>query len=104
MANRLVRVAHTTEDSIAFLAIFGLALMLLAEALAQKVFNTGIKDSEAYIEHFVLAATFIAAAVTAREKKHLALATGVFLPERLKGFAAAVSSALASGMTLAFGL
>ena len=104
MANRLLRGAHTVEDTLAFLAIFGLALMLLAEALAQKVFDTGIKDSELYIEHLVLAATFIAAAVTAREKKHLALATGMFLPARLKGLAAAVTAALASGLTLAFGL
>ncbi len=104
MANRLVRGAHTVEDTLAFLAIFGLAVMLLADAVAQKVFKTGIKESQVYIEQLVLAATFIAAAVTAREKKHLALATGLFLPARLKGLATTVSAALASGLTLAFGL
>jgi tripartite ATP-independent transporter DctM subunit len=104
MANRLVRRAHAVEDALAFLAIFALAAILLAEALARKVFNTGIRGSGIYIEHLVLAATFIAAAVTAREKSHLTLATGLFLPERLKGLAAAVSAALASGLTLAFGL
>ena len=104
MANRLVRAVRTTENALAFLAVLGLAAMLLAEAVAQKIFKTGIADSEVYVQHFVLAATFIAASITAREKKHLALATGVFLPERFKGFAAAVSAALASGMTLAFGL
>src|SRR5665647_579243 len=104
MANRLVRGAHTVEDTLAFLAIFGLAGMLLAEAVAQKVFKTGIKESQVYIEQLVLAATFIAAAVTAREKKHLALATGLFLPARLKGLATTLSAALASGLTLAFGL
>ena len=103
MANRLVRGAHKVEDALAFLAVFGLTMVLLAEVVAQKVFNTGIKNSEVYVQHLVLVATFIAAAVTAREKKHLALATGMFLPERLKGFAAAVTAALASGMTLAFG-
>ena len=104
MANRLVRAARAVEDALAFLAVFGLAAMLLAEAVVQKIFKTGIADSEVYVQHFVLAATFIAASITAREKKHLALATGMFLPERLKGFAATVSAALASGMTLAFGL
>jgi C4-dicarboxylate transporter DctM subunit len=104
MANRLVRGAHTVEDTLAFLAIFGLVMMLLAEVVAQKIFNTGIEDSEVNVQHFVLAATFIAAAITAREKKHLALATGMFLPERLKAFAATVSAALSSGLTLAFGL
>ena len=58
--------------------------MLLAEAIARKVFNTGIRDSGIYIEHLVLAATFLAGAVTSREKKHLALATGMYLPERVK--------------------
>ncbi len=104
MANRLVRAARTVEDSLAFLAVLGLAAMLLAEAVVQKIFKTGIADSEVYVQHFVLAATFIAASITAREKKHLALATGMFLPERFKGYAATVSAALASGMTLAFGL
>ena len=52
----------------------------------------------------MLAATFIAAAVTAREKKHLALATGLFLRTRLKGLATTLSAALARRPDLAFGL
>jgi tripartite ATP-independent transporter DctM subunit len=104
MANRLIRSAHAVEDTLAFLAIFALAAVLLAEALARKVFNTGIRESGLYIQHLVLAATFIAAAITSREKKHLSLATGMFLPERLKGFAETVTAVLASGLTLAFGL
>ena len=104
VANRFVRSAHAVEDSLAFLSIFALAAMLLAEAFARKVFNTGIRDSGIYIEHLVLAATFIAGAITSREKRHLALATGMFLPKRLKGSAETVTAALASALTLAFGL
>ena len=104
MANRLLRGLHRAEDSLAFLAIFALAVLLLANAVAQKVFHTGIKDTGVYIQHLVLAATFIAASVTSREKKHLALATGLFLPERWKPVAETVTAALASGLTLAFGL
>jgi C4-dicarboxylate transporter DctM subunit len=104
MASRFARAAHIFEDSLAFLALFALAGLLLANVVAQRVFHTGIKDTGVYIEHLVLAATFIAASVTSREKKHLALATGMFLPPSLKGTAEIVSATLASALTLAFGL
>jgi len=104
MASRFGRAVHTVEDNLAVVAIFALAAMLLAEAVARKVFNTGIRASGIYVEHLVLAATFIAGAVTSREKKHLALATGLFLPERLKAFAGTVTAVLASALTFAFGV
>ena len=104
MASRAVRAVHAAEDSLAFLTIAGLALLLLVELAARKVFHTGVRHSGAYVEHLVLAATFVAGAVTARERKHLALATGLFLPAWLKGFAAVLTAVLASGLTLAFGL
>ena len=104
MANRLVRAGRAVEDAAAFFAVFALAGMLLAEVVARKVFHTGIPDSGVYVEHLVLVATFAAAAITSREKKHLALATGMFLPERVKGPVATVTAVLASGLTLAFGL
>jgi len=78
MANRFFKGLHAVEDSVAVLAIFALAALLIAEAVARKVFNTGIRASGVYVEHLVLAATFLAGAVTSREKKHLALATGMF--------------------------
>lgn len=104
MASRAVRAVHAVEDSLAFLTIAGLALLLLVELAARKVFHTGVRHSGAYVEHLVLAATFVAGAITARERKHLALATGLFLPAWLKGFAAVLTAVLASGLTLAFGL
>ena len=107
MANRLrpvVRAVRAVENSLAFLTIFLLALLLLGELAARKIFNTGIRYSSVYVEHLILAATFVAGAITAREKKHLALATGLFLPKSLKRPAEIVSAVLASGMTLAFGL
>ena len=104
MANRLVRAVHAVEDSLAFFSIFLLAAVLLFEAVARKVFHTGIRDSGAYVEHLVLVATFIAGAVTSREKKHLALATGLFLPGSLKAFAGTLTAILSAALTLAFGL
>ncbi len=104
MASRAVRAVHAVEDSLAFLTIALTALLLLVEIVARKVLHTGVRHSGAYVEHLVLAATFAAGAVTAREKKHLALATGLFLPAWLKGFARILTAVLASGLTLAFGL
>ena len=104
MANRPVRRLRGAEDALAVLAVFGLAALLVAEAAARKLFNTGIPSSGVAVEHLVLAAAFAAAAITSREKKHLALATGLFLPERTKPVTEAVTAALASGLTLAFGL
>ena len=104
MANRFFKGLHAVEDSVAVLAIFALAALLIAEAVARKVFNTGIRASGVYVEHLVLAATFLAGAVTSREKKHLSLATGMFLPDGLKGFAETLTAVLASGLTLGFGL
>jgi len=97
VANRLRRAVRAVEDSLAFLAIFLLAAFLLVEMVARKVFNTGVRDSTIYVEHLVLAATFIAGAVTSREKKHLALATGMFLPRSLKGSAVAETSHVDAG-------
>jgi C4-dicarboxylate transporter DctM subunit len=104
MANRLVRAARAAEDALAFLTVFAMAAVLLAEAVARKAFHTGIPASGVAIEHLMLAATFVAAAVTSREKKHLALATGRFLPAGVKSVAEIITSVLASAMTLAFGL
>jgi tripartite ATP-independent transporter DctM subunit len=104
VANRLVRAVHAVEDSLAFLSLALLAAVLLLEAVARKVFSTGIRDSGVYVEHLVLVATFIAGAVTSREKKHLALATGLFLPGFLKAFAGTLTAVLSAALTLAFGL
>jgi len=104
VASRLVRAFHAVEDSLAFLSIFLLALGLLLEAVARKVFNTGISDSSAYVQHLVLAATFIAAAITSRENKHLSLAAVLPLRGTAKSLVGALISAVAASLTLAFGL
>jgi tripartite ATP-independent transporter DctM subunit len=104
MASKFVRALRAVENSLAFLSIFLLAMILLCEAVARKVFHSGIPDSGIYVEHLVLVATFIAAAITSREKKHLALATDLFLPGPMKSFSDILTAVLSSAFTLAFGL
>ncbi len=104
MANRLVRAVHSVEESLAFLCVLFLALVLIFEAAARKILHTGIPDSGLYVQHLVLAATFIAGAITSREKKHLSLATGMALPEPFRSVAGVATSVIAASLTLAFGL
>ena len=104
MASRVVRAFRAVEQSLAFLSILFLALVLLFEAVARKVFHTGIPDSTNYVQHLVLAATFIAAAITSREGKHLALATAMSLREPVRSVAAVSTAVLSAALTLAFGL
>ena len=68
MASKFVRALRAVENSLAFLSIFLRAMILLCEAVARKVFHSGIPDSGIYVEHLVLVATFIAAAITSRER------------------------------------
>jgi C4-dicarboxylate transporter DctM subunit len=104
VANRVVRAVHAVEQTLAFFSVLCLALILLFEAVARKVFHTGVPDSSSYVQHLVLAATFIAAAITSREGKHLALATAMSLREPLKSVAAVSTSVLSAALTLALGL
>jgi len=104
VASRVVRAVHAVEQSLAFFSVLCLALILLFEAVARKVFHTGIPDSSSYVQHLVLAATFIAAAITSREGKHLALATAMSLREPLKSVASVFTSVLSAALTLALGL
>jgi tripartite ATP-independent transporter DctM subunit len=104
VASRVVRAFRAVEQSLAFLSILFLALVLLFEAVARKVFHTGIPDSTNYVQHLVLAATFIAAAITSREGKHLALATAMSLREPVRSVAAVSTAVLSAALTLAFGL
>jgi C4-dicarboxylate transporter DctM subunit len=104
VANRLSRAVHAVEESLAFVSVLFLALVLIFEAAARKVFHSGIPDSGVYVQHLVLAATFIAGAITSREKKHLSLATATYLPESLRSVAGIATSVIAASLTLAFGL
>ena len=98
MASRLVRAVHAVEDSLAFLSIFLLAVDPPRRGSSPARSSTpGIPDSAIYVEHLVLVATFIAAAITSREKKHLALATVLFLPGPVKSFAERLDGGVAVG-------
>ncbi len=102
MASRSGRAVHALEDGLAFLSIGLMALLLVGETVARKFFGTGIPYSTAYIQHLALAAAFIAAAITSREKRHLSLASGWTIREPVKSVADILSAWLAAALLFAF--
>ncbi|MFO7733079.1 MAG: TRAP transporter small permease subunit, partial [Candidatus Aminicenantes bacterium] len=102
MASRLGRAVHASEDALAFLSIGLMALILVGEVVARKFLRTGISDSTAYVQHLVLVATFVAAAVTSREKRHLSLASGWTFGEPFKSVVGTMSGVLSAALLFAF--
>lgn len=102
VGNKLRRLGHGLEDVLASVTLFLLALFPLVEIVARKFFHTGLLNSSIYIQHLVLGATFIAAAITSREKKHLSLAIELPFKEPLKSIIKIFVGVLCASITLAF--
>ncbi len=80
----MFKAARLFENFLAFLSIFLLALFPFLEVIARKFFHTGIRNSTELTHHLVLVLAFIAAAITARESRHLSLAINLrFKPDFL---------------------
>jgi C4-dicarboxylate transporter, DctM subunit len=102
VASRLGRAVHAFEDSLAFLSIGLMALILAGEVVARKFFRTGIPDSSATVQHLVLVGTFVAAAITSREKRHLSLASGWSIREPVQSVVGVLSAGLSAALLFAF--
>jgi C4-dicarboxylate transporter DctM subunit len=102
VADKVPPVIHHIEDSLAFLSLFLLALFPFMEVIAREFFHTGVPNSTVYLQHLVLVATFIAGAITSRQKRHLSLALGFPIKEPLKRILHTFVQVLCAAMTLAF--
>ncbi len=102
MGSRFAAAGRKLEDSLAYLCVLLIALFLILEVVARKFFHTGVPNSTAYVEHLVLAATFVAASITSREKKHLSLAAAIPFREPAKSVVGTVVAALSSSLVFAF--
>lgn len=99
-----VRIWRTIENSLAFLFIFLLALFPTLEVIARKFFHTGLTNSTVYTHHLVLGITFVAAMITAREKKHLSLSLDLKIKGSVKTIIETGNALIATMMTTAFAL
>jgi C4-dicarboxylate transporter, DctM subunit len=112
------------EETILALVLLGMVLIPILEIILRRLGSSGISGSTAFVQHGTLLVGMLGAAVAARERRLLALATASFLPVRwgasagvvASGFGAAVAVHLAiasirfviteweAGGTLAYGI
>jgi C4-dicarboxylate transporter, DctM subunit len=102
VAGKIIRAGRLFEDVLVALCLVLLAVLLIGEVVARKFFNTGLPHSTAYIQHLVLAVTFIAAAVTSREKKHLSLAIDWKFPKHVQSVLDIAAAVLSAALAAAF--
>jgi C4-dicarboxylate transporter DctM subunit len=102
VGSRLAVVGRRIEDSLAYLCVVLLVLLLILEVIARKFFHSGVPNSTAYVEHLVLASTFVAASITSREKKHLSLGAAIPFREPAKSVVGTVVAAVAASLVFAF--
>lgn len=90
------------EDILVNLIVLSVALLLCFEIIARNFFQTGIRNSTVYIQHLVLVATFLAGAITSRQKKHLTLAARLPVKEPAATVMATVVRIISATLTFAF--
>ena len=84
-----------TEDSLVAFAALGIAILPLADIVAQQVFDSFVEGADAFAGHLTLIVGLFGAAIAARDGKLLSLATGTMLPEGWFRAWAAIFAAMA---------
>lgn len=99
---RFFRYVFQLEDILVNLIVLSVAFLLCFEIIARNFFQTGIKNSTVYIQHLVLVATFLAGAITSRQKKHLTLAARLPLKEPAATIITTIVHIISAALTFAF--
>jgi C4-dicarboxylate transporter DctM subunit len=87
------------ESIVAATALVFMVLLPLAEIAARPLLGRGIPGSGPFVQHLTLWVGFLGAALAARERRLLALATTTFLPEgRLRTTAEVIAAAVGAGV------
>ncbi len=100
--NKIPGYVFRLEDILVNLVVLSVAFLLCFEIIARNFFQTGIRNSTAYIQHLVLVATFLAGAITSRQKKHLTLAARLPVREPAATILTTVVRITSSAFTLTF--
>lgn len=93
-----VRFVHRFEDVIAVSALALMVLLPVSEIVGRRLIDQGVPGSVGFVQHLTLWVAFLGAMITARERRHLALATANFLPASLAGAASLVASAVGTSV------
>jgi tripartite ATP-independent transporter DctM subunit len=104
LKEKLIAFGHKFENGAAFLSVVLLALLPAIEVIAHKYPKLSISGSTAYTHHLVLLITFIGAAITSREKQHLALSLNLNIREPYKSRIELANAVIASTIAFAFSI
>jgi tripartite ATP-independent transporter DctM subunit len=89
----VTRLLACVEDASASIALLAMAILPLLEIGLRKAFGVGVPASGPIVQHLVLWVGFLGAALAARDRKLLALASSTFIPQGLPRRAADIVAA-----------
>lgn len=95
-----LRVVHGSETLLAGGALVLIALLPLAEMVARRGFGVGVPGSGPVVQHLTLWIAFVGAALAARERRLLAVATTELLPPAWRRAAGLVAGTAAAGVSM----
>lgn len=100
--NRWSGCARRLEDLMVSLALAGMVIIPLAEALLRRTFHVDIPASTSIVQHAVLLVGMLGGAIAAREGRLLALSTleQSWVPENLRATSRIFTSAVGSAVTI----
>ncbi|MGQ9800587.1 MAG: TRAP transporter large permease [Candidatus Saccharicenans sp.] len=102
MENKLLNFFFRLEDIVVNFVLLAVAFLLFFEIIARNFFHTGIRNSTLYVQHLILVVTFLAGAITSRQKKHLTLAARLPVKEPAVSIITTVVQIISAAFTLAF--
>jgi C4-dicarboxylate transporter DctM subunit len=93
------RIVHGTENAFAITALGLMALLPIADIVGSRYLGRGVPAAPRLVQHLTLAVAFIGAMIAARQRRHLALATGSMFSGRVRYFTSLFASAVAASVT-----
>ena len=100
VSKRIRSILFRSENTLASLFLFLIALLPILEIIARRFFQTGIHSSTYYVHHLVLWITFLGGMITSREGEHLSLSAGVgLLPEQAKQWVTSLTACISVAVT-----
>jgi tripartite ATP-independent transporter DctM subunit len=94
---------HRGEDSLAGVVLVAMVALPLAEMVTRRAFGVGVPGSGPVVQHLTLWIAFLGAALAARERRLLAVATAELLPSGWRRGARIAAGACAAAVSILLG-
>jgi C4-dicarboxylate transporter DctM subunit len=96
----VIRIVHAAESSISVGILIVMSVLPILEITGREFLGRGVPGTISIEQHLTLCLTFFGAALAARSKRLLKMATPELLPKRIRGWANLFTSGLASGIVV----